>query len=99
MAKVILRKEAIDDLNNIWKYTFEKWSENQADKYYEMLKLACKEIGKNPEIGKGYNKITKNLLGLHSGRHIIFYQLITQSEIEIIRVLHERMDLKNRLNK
>jgi len=28
MAKVILRKEAIDDLNNIWKYTFEKWSEN-----------------------------------------------------------------------
>jgi len=99
MAKVILRKEAIDDLNNIWKYTFEKWSENQADKYYEMLKLACKEIGKNPEIGKVYNKITKNLLGLHSGRHIIFYQLITQSEIEIIRVLHERMDLKNRLNK
>lgn len=98
MAKVILRQEAIDDLNNIWEYTFEKWSENQADKYYAMLKLACKEIGKNPEIGKQYNKITKNLLGLHSGRHIIFYQLVDDEEIEIIRILHERMHLKNRLN-
>jgi len=24
MAKIILRQEAIDDLNNIWEYTFEK---------------------------------------------------------------------------
>ena len=46
MAKIILRQEAIDDLNNIWEYTFEKWSESQADKYYSMLELSCKEIGK-----------------------------------------------------
>jgi toxin ParE1/3/4 len=32
MAKVILRQKAIDDLNNIWDYTFEKWSEKQANK-------------------------------------------------------------------
>lgn len=44
MAKVILRQEAIDDLNDIWRYTFEKWSENQADKYYTRIKFACKEI-------------------------------------------------------
>ena len=24
MAEIILRQEAIDDLNNIWEYTFEK---------------------------------------------------------------------------
>lgn len=52
MAKVILRKEAIDDLSNIWDYTYENWSESQADKYYEMLKLTCLEIGKNPELVK-----------------------------------------------
>jgi plasmid stabilization system protein ParE len=34
MAKVVFRQEAINDFNNIWKYTYEKWSENQADKYY-----------------------------------------------------------------
>ncbi len=98
MAKVILRQEAINDLNDIWEYTFEKWSENQAEKYYAMLKLACKEIGKNPELGKEYNDINKNLLGLKSGKHILFYQRITEDEIEIIRILHERMDLKNKIN-
>lgn len=97
MANVILRQEAINDLNNIWEYTLEKWSETQADKYYTVLKLSCLEIGKDPTIGKEYNEIAKNLLGLHSGRHIIFYQFMAKDEIEIIRILHERMDLKNRL--
>lgn len=86
MAKVILRQEAIDDLNDIWEYTFEKWSENQADKYYVTIKFACKEIGGNPELGKAYTGISKNLLGLKSGKHIIFYHLISENEIEVIRI-------------
>lgn len=97
MAKVILRQKAIDDLNDIWDYTFEKWSENQADKYYATLKLTCKEIGENPEFGREYAEISRSLLGLKSGKHIIFYQIISEDEIEVIRILHERMDLKNRL--
>ncbi len=98
MAKVILRQKAIDDLNDIWAYTFEKWSEKQADKYYATLKFACTQIGKNPELGKEYEGINSNLRGMRTGKHIIFYQVINKKEIEIIRILHERMDLKNRIN-
>ena len=29
MSKVILRQEAINDLNDIWAYTFEVWSEKR----------------------------------------------------------------------
>ena len=97
MAKVILRQKAIDDLNDIWDYTFEQWSENQADKYYATIKFVCKEIGENPKLGREYTEISKKLLGLKTGKHIIFYQLIAIDEIEVIRILHERMDLKNRL--
>jgi len=97
MVKVILRQEAIDDFNNIWDYTFEQWSENQADKYYSTLRFACKEIGENPDIGKEYTGIRRDLLGLKSGKHIIFDHLTSEDEIEVIRILHERMDLKNRL--
>jgi toxin ParE1/3/4 len=97
MAKVILRQKAIDDLNDIWNYTFEKWSAKQADKYYSAIKLACNGIGKNPDVGKEYDGISENLLGLKSGKHILFYKLITEERIEIVRILHERMDLKNRL--
>lgn len=67
MAKIILRQEAIDDLNNIWHYTFDQWSENQADMYYARIKLACKEIGENPHLGKKYSGISRSLLGLKSG--------------------------------
>jgi toxin ParE1/3/4 len=98
MAKVILRQEAIDDLNDIWIYTFEEWSEKQADKYYASLEFACLQIGQNPELGKAYEEISKNLFGLRTGKHIIFYQVLNEQKIEIIRILHERMDLTNRLN-
>ena len=76
MAKVVLRQEAIDDLNNIWYYTFETWSETQADKYYATIKMACNGIADNPNVGKEYDGINKNLLGVKSEKHIIFYQII-----------------------
>lgn len=41
MAKFLLSNKAVEDLANIWDYIFEVWSENQADKYYEMLIETC----------------------------------------------------------
>jgi toxin ParE1/3/4 len=41
MANVVLRQKAIDDLNDIWDYTIKEWSEKQADKYYEIIKICC----------------------------------------------------------
>ena len=98
MAKVILRQQAIDDLNDIWAYTFERWSEQQADRYYSALEFACRQIGENPELGKEYEEISSRLLGLRTGKHIIFYQVLNKNEIEILRILHEQMDLKSRVN-
>jgi toxin ParE1/3/4 len=97
MVKISFRQKANEDLNSIWNYTYENWSETQADSYYATINYACQEIGKNPELGKVYNGISKNLLGLKSKKQIIFYASISENEIEIIRILHERMDLKNRL--
>lgn len=97
MLKVVLRQEAINDLNNIWDYTFKKWSEKQADKYYAAIKLAFNGIGEHPSIGKEYFEVNKNLFGFNVGKHIIFYHLVSNNRIEIIRILHQRMDLKNRL--
>lgn len=98
MANVILRQKAIDDLNNIWIYTSIKWSEIQADKYYATIKDSCIGIGENPEVVKKYDGVNQNLLGLKTGRHIIFYQSLSDDRIEVVRILHERMDLKPRVS-
>lgn len=96
MAKYKLTNKAVDDLTGIWNYTFDKWSENQADKYYFMLLENCNELGCDPELGKIYSEVTENLLGYKAGSHIIFYRKIEEAQVEIIRILHEQMDLKNR---
>ncbi len=97
MAKYQLTNKAVADLNGIWEYTLENWSENQADKYYELLLDICGDIAKNPEIGKNYNGIKSELFGLKAIRHVIFYRKSQNNPIEITRILHERMDLKRRI--
>jgi toxin ParE1/3/4 len=85
-------------LTKIWNYTVEKWSEEQADKYYSLLLDSCKTIANNPELGKSYFEIETELFGLKTNRHIIFYRKLVDKPIEITRILHERMDLTNRIN-
>lgn len=98
MAKYKLTNEAVEDLTKIWDYTFAKWSENQADKYYKMLLENCQHIANDPNIGKNYHEIADGLFGLKANRHIIFYRKFDDRPIEITRILHERLDLKSKLN-
>ena len=98
MAKYHLTNKAVNDLAEIWNYTFENWSENQADKYYHLLVDSFNDIANKPKIGRVYNGIIPNLKGFQVGKHIVFYREIDKKEIEIIRILHERMDLRNRLS-
>ncbi|OGS72838.1 MAG: plasmid stabilization protein [Flavobacteria bacterium RIFCSPLOWO2_12_FULL_35_11] len=98
MAEFKLTIKAVEDLSKIWDYTFEVWSENQADKYYEMLISTCQEIADNPNLGKNYDEITQSLFGMKTNRHIIFYRTLNENYVEITRILHERMDLKKRIS-
>jgi toxin ParE1/3/4 len=97
MAEFRLTNKAVEDLSTIWDYTFEVWSERQADKYYESLISNCQEIADNPLLGKNYVGITQNLFGMRTNRHIIFYRTLNENYVEITRILHERMDLKKRI--
>ena len=97
MAKFRLTNRAVEDLTSIWNYTLEKWSEKQADKYYNLLVDNFNEIARNPRLGKNYSDVVENIFGFRVGRHIIFYRQVQDREIEVIRILHEQMDLKDRL--
>lgn len=64
--------------------------------YYNMLLESCKELAGNPGLGENYSDITPTLMGVKSGRHIIFYRMIGADEIEVVRFLHEQMNLKSK---
>ena len=96
MPKYVLTNKAVKDLKGIWNYTFDIWSENQADKYYDQILNYCDRLSHNPEQGREYFNLHKGLRGSKINKHIIFYREISDYEIEIERILHERMDLKSK---
>ena len=97
MANYKLTKKAVQDLKQIWNYTFDNWSEKQADKYYREIIKHCLRVANNPISGKQYENLFIGLRGSKVNKHIIFYRELTKNEIEVERILHARMDLKTRL--
>ncbi len=88
-----LLSRAARDVGNIWRYTYNKWSERQADKYQNDLVAAFEKIAQSPFCGRLYRHRNLNLYTYHVGRHVIFYRIEPKEQITIIRILHESMDL------
>ena len=97
MAKYQFTRRALNDLTEIWDYTVKEWSENQAEKYYNLIIASCMDLANNPKLGKPYEILSLNVFGYKCGEHIIFYREISRNEIEIERVLHGMMDLKSKI--
>ena len=98
MPKVRYSNKAVEDLSSIWEYTFTKWSENQADEYYAMLISACNRLLYPSVISnRSYEEISEGLLGVKAGHHLIFYNILENDDVMIIRILHEIMDIKQHL--
>jgi toxin ParE1/3/4 len=87
-----LTNKAVEDLRRIGRYTQEKWGRNQRNIYLEKLDEGFKTIALEPLIGIACDDIRKGYRKFHVGRHLIFY-FQKETHIEIIRILHERMDV------
>ena len=92
----VISKKAVADLEEIWLYTVEKWSIEQADRYYSLIFDEIDFICKNTSTGKSMDHVRKGYRASKVKSHLIFYR-VTNDIVEIIRILHERMDIDNRL--
>lgn len=63
MGNYFLTNKAVEDITKIYEYTYEFWSENQADKYYEELINFLQLLAENPYIGKIYTEISVDIYG------------------------------------
>lgn len=95
--KYRISQEAIKDLNKIWVYTFNKWSKEQADRYYDLIISEIDFIADNFIVGKPAEQTRKNYRVSKIKSHLIFYRKVDNDSLEIVRVLHQRMDVKKRL--
>lgn len=94
-----ISKKALEDIENIWLFTFENWSKEQADRYTNLIFDEIEYVALHPTTGKDFNHVIKNYRYSKVKSHLIFYKHKEKEPgIEIIRILHERMDIENRLH-
>ena len=96
MIQVRLTPAAFSDMASIWSYTAEAWGVEQADSYTRSLQNDMARLHDFPDLGTPFPARSGHFRKLPSGHHLIFYQT-DGHEIEIVRVLHERMDFEGRL--
>jgi len=96
--KYVISHQANQDLENIWLYTFENWSVEQADRYSELILDEIEYISINPDSGIDFSSIRKGYYRSRIKSHFIFYRINKKNKVvEIIRILHQRMDIVNKL--
>lgn len=97
MNRIRVSKKAIADLDDIWVYTADAWSVDQASKYYLQIINAIRNLTNLPDyLVRKYDSVKEGLYGYHVGHHIIFYKKKDDSTIWVDRILHERMDPSKR---
>lgn len=96
-AEARLAPAAERDLEGIWRYTFEIWGADQANRYTDDMTDAFAQLAASPMLGTACDHIRKGYRHASAGRHVIYYR-VTDYGIAVIRVLHERMLLARHLS-
>lgn len=95
MKKLVLHMStaALSDLEEIWIYTRTKWSIEQADRYYSLIIDEIEFLRSNYNIGKSAEYIRPGYRVSFVKSHIIFHKIIDDHKLEIIRILHQSVNV------
>jgi toxin ParE1/3/4 len=97
MPSFRLTAKATADLKSIGRYTQDTWGREQRNKYLRQLDDSFHMLAQEPHKGRPCDDIRGGYRKYHVGRHLIFYRQAGK-DIEIIRILHDRMDIEDHLS-
>lgn len=95
--KYRISARASEDIDKIWIYTLNKWSLTQADNYYRLIYQEINIIAENFTIGKDISHIKSGYRQYKIKSHLIIYRIAQDGFLEIVRILHQMMDIPNQL--
>ena len=95
MPSYDLTLAAEEDLRGVWRYTFKTWGPEQADKYLGQLGDCFDAIGSRRAPSRSLPQLPDEICIHRCQRHYIFWLAIDRTII--IAVLHEKMDVMQRL--
>ena len=92
-----LTADADSDLEEIIRYTFREWGENQTRAYAQTLEDAFEKIARKEAVSRHFSSKYPQALVTRCEHHYIFYLHPEGEKPRIFAVLHERMDMLARL--
>lgn len=90
----VLRPRAQSDLDEIWDYTADNWGLDQAETYTRQLWNDITTVAAHPTLGRECSEVRQGYRKHPSGSHVLFYRSAPDG-IEIVRILHKRMDYES----
>ncbi len=96
MLRLRVTPKAEADLVGIWAYSFEHWGADQADTYLDLLEEGMEQLALHPTLGIDYSHVLPGYRRLQVEHHGVFYR-VAEPELLVIRVLHDSMDARARL--
>ncbi|PHR59703.1 MAG: plasmid stabilization protein ParE [Robiginitomaculum sp.] len=97
MAAPIFSPAAQADIEDIYHYTLQNWGIEQAEKYIRALGASCHDLGYGSKRGLDVGNIRPGYKKLSCGSHFIFFKVTDTEKTEIIRILHQSMDVDRHL--
>jgi toxin ParE1/3/4 len=98
VIKYRLTPAAKKDLLEIWQYTVKTWGIKKAEQYLTNIERKLELLAANPKLGKKRPEIRHDYFSFPVAKHIIFY-LKGINHIQVIGVLHGRMDIEEHLGR
>ena len=86
-----LSNESETDIAYIYEYGIERFGIIQAQEYLIGMHNLFQSLTKNPNIGRDASEFSPSLIRFNYKSHMVFY-LKNDSDISIVRVLHQSMD-------
>ena len=97
MKAFVLTHNAKTDLRAIALFTQDRWGVEQRNLYIKQLDETFHSLGNLPALGNCCDEIMPGYRKFPLGSHVIYYKSGVSSVIEIIRILHKRMDVETQL--
>jgi toxin ParE1/3/4 len=95
----VLSPAAQSDLEQIWDYTCERWSDDQAEMYVREIQRAIELVADNPLIGRSCDEVRAGYRRHAAGSHTLYYRVGASGDlVDVVRILHKHMDVERYLD-
>lgn len=95
-GRLLLGPEARADLREIWSYSRQTWGDERAERYLADMRRVMEGLVAGTAPSHPADSIMAGYRKARSGRHAIWFRQAGE-RVEVIRVLHDRMDAMSRL--